>query len=222
MSEDRFLGLELGGQGRTDYNRVKTPEELNLRPKRGQRLIHLTQGYVTIVSAHRYDDLSQHAWCASCNRHNGNVYAMRRGKKFEGARWNKSILLAREITGLTDELLVVDHFDGNSLNNTDQNLLVTTKSWNNHNHVYVRGKCLYRGVDVQLRRGITYFRARLAMKGRNYELGWFRDPVEAAMAYDDKVFELLGPFAWTNFPRGVRDPKFVEVTDKREESDVPF
>jgi hypothetical protein len=58
-------------------------------------------------------------------------------------------------------------------------------------------------------KGVTFHRraqkwnARLFVDGRGLHLGLFATEEEAALAYDRRVRDLLGPHAWVNFPKAV-------------------
>jgi EREBP-like factor len=61
----------------------------------------------------------------------------------------------------------------------------------------------YRGVSRVMGKGeyLGTWRARIKKGGRDLDLGTFKDPRDAARAYDDAAYELLGDKAKLNFPR---------------------
>ncbi len=97
--------------------------------------------------------------------------------------------------------LVVDHIDGNSLNNRKTNLRICTQAQNIHNSRPRRNRSSkYKGVfwnkvnkkwSVSIRKG-----------DKRIYLGGFDDEIEAALAYDRKAEELFGEFAYLNMPKG--------------------
>ena len=91
---------------------------------------------------------------------------------------------------------VVDHIDGNGLNNRRANLRLCTPRQNRRNTRPRRKTSAFLGVS---RRGSKYL-ARIKHDGRQLYLGLFDDEIEAARARDRKACELFGEFAWLNFP----------------------
>jgi hypothetical protein len=93
---------------------------------------------------------------------------------------------------------IVDHANGDSLDNRDENLRVTTQSGNLANRRKVRGKSRYKGVwwNIQKRRWI----ADIVKDGHKYVLGRFSSESLAAFAYDAAARQLFGGFAALNFP----------------------
>jgi hypothetical protein len=95
---------------------------------------------------------------------------------------------------------VVDHADGNSLNNQRSNLRVcsvTENLWNRRRSWATSG---YKGV-WQLRSG--NWGARITKHGRIIHLGTFPVATEAALAYDAAALKLFGKFAATNHALGL-------------------
>ena len=97
--------------------------------------------------------------------------------------------------------MLVDHIDGDGLNNTKQNLRLCTHKENQRNKkANYNNPTGFKGVKVH---GNKY-RARLSYKigGKSGEhsLGIYNTPEEAARAYDKKAIELHGEFASLNFP----------------------
>ncbi len=152
------------------------------------RRIPLTRGKFALVDAADYEWLSKYRW--SC-RGGGNPYAAR----FEG---NKVIWMHREIMQ-TPPGMVVDHIDGNGLNNLRFNMRNCTRQENVHNlSKAAHGSSIYKGVWKDRHRDKWY--AKICHKGVRDHLGTFDDEVEAARAYDLAAVERHGPFARLNFP----------------------
>lgn len=152
------------------------------------RFIPLTKGKFAIVDAADYNWLSRYKW-----------HAVRSGDRFYAYRSkNKRCLsMHRVITG-APKGKVVDHRDGNSLNNRRSNLRVCKISENLYN---CRGRNMtskYKGVhwDKQHKKWV----AAITDRGKYKFIGHFDRESEAARAYDRKAAELFGEFAYLNFP----------------------
>ena len=95
-----------------------------------------------------------------------------------------------------------DHIDGDKNNNQESNLRKCTHQENNLNR---RGnynnKAGYKGVTTCSRLKKKKYCAKIEHLGKQYNLGYYEKPEDAAKAYDRKAIELFGEFAWTNFPR---------------------
>lgn len=95
--------------------------------------------------------------------------------------------------------LVVDHRNGDGLDNRRENLRYATTSQNGGNRrIGANNTSGYRGVDYRKRR--LRWRARIAFEGERIELGHFGSPEEAARAYDLAARRLFGEFARLNMP----------------------
>ena len=101
-------------------------------------------------------------------------------KKLDG----KQILLHRLIMGCPDDM-VVDHINGNGLDNRRENLRIVTKGQNNFNCVkYDNKTSIYKGVTYKKDRNRWYARGR-SLQGQTFHLGYFLTEVEAALVYND-------------------------------------
>lgn len=150
--------------------------------------IQLTQGKVAHISDHRFEHYNQWKWFAHKDK-NGKWYAERQ------KGWpQKTIKMHREIMGVTDPKIQVDHRDSDGLNNVDENLRICTNAENAHNRGKPRdNRSGYKGVSY--RKDLKKYVARI---GRIH-LGFFSDPIEAARAYDAAAIKHHGEFARTNF-----------------------
>ncbi len=94
---------------------------------------------------------------------------------------------------------MIDHIDGNGLNNTRCNLRIVNKSQNSLNSYRVN-KLGFVGV---LQKG-DRFQARVKVKGVNETIGTFACVEEAAMMRDEVVDVLNGGFSRPNFEKQER------------------
>lgn len=87
--------------------------------------------------------------------------------------------------------VLVDHRNGNTLDNRRENLRWCTNSQNAQNrsdgHKGIAG---YRGVTIERNR----FRAKIKVGGQSIHIGYFDTPEEASEAYEKKAKELFGEF----------------------------
>lgn len=149
------------------------------------RTIILTKGYEAIVDESDYGWLTKYSWCAF-ESHSG-VRAVR-GTKLQ------TIYMSREVIGATQGQLV-DHINLNTLDNTRTNLRITTTSQSMMNR---RGWAVgseYKGVTKW--KGL--WRARIDKNHKQFFLGYFNTPEEAALVYDGAAIQLHGEFARLNF-----------------------
>ena len=164
----------------------------------GAKLIPLTRGSFAIVDAEDYDRLNQHKW--HLNKHRTTEYAVRcPGRKY--------IKMHRLLLNAPPHLLV-DHRDGNGLNNRKANLRLCTNKENARNARPSKGgSSRYKGVSWH--KAKKKYDARIEVDGKRYSLGCFHDEIEAAVVYDIKAMELFGEFAYFNFPKLMQRYKLV-------------
>lgn len=107
----------------------------------------------------------------------------------------------RLITGAPPGM-VVDHINGDGLDNRSKNLRVCTREQNNRNRkpIEKNNKTGYKGVTpAKNKNGPPRFLAQISIgNGGKRHLGSFATALEAANAYDKEALELHGDFAWTN------------------------
>ena len=143
------------------------------------RQIKLTQGKVALVSDEDWERVSQFKWCAAKQR--PGVYAA-----VHGGSSTTQIKLHRFIMELTDlDGRVVDHINGDPLDNRRENLRVCSQSANlqsKNRHKPHRG----------VRKIKEKFTARINYKRKPILLGTFSSHNEAAKAHNRKALELYG------------------------------
>lgn len=157
--------------------------------------VPLTQGKSTVIDAAD--------WPLICDRHwnllrtqAGCLYAATWIRQPSGKYWVQ--LLHRLLLDPPPGMLV-DHRNGDGLDNRRANLRLATESQNHFNAgKHSHNTSGYKGVtwDKERQKWLAQIRAYK----RQYFLGRFTDPIAAARAYDAKCRELHGAFAVLNFP----------------------
>lgn len=95
----------------------------------------------------------------------------------------KMIRLHRFVTQAPDGL-VVDHINGNPLDNRKANLRVCTQKENSRNRkAYSTNKSGFKGVSYDKR--LSAYRATITIHGKQKYLGRYKCPIAAAMAYNE-------------------------------------
>lgn len=143
--------------------------------------------YSAIVDDFDYEYLIKYRWAAMPTY--STVYAVR----FEG---KKCITMHSQILGTSRSgyKQVVDHADGNGLNNTRVNIRITTPSHNIANSTPKDGRP-YRGVR-KLKNG--HYVSKITVDGKRIQLGTFGNSLDAALAYNEALVKYHGEVARLN------------------------
>lgn len=147
------------------------------------------------------DKIEPFRW--SITKGHGNYYYAKRNlpRRADGSR-PAPVSAHRELTECPKGMMV-DHRNGNGLDNRQENLRVCTMSQNMMNRGKTRQnstgfKGAYKTGDSKL----NPYSAKIQKNKKVYCLGHYRTAEEAARAYDKKATELHGEFATLNFPKG--------------------
>lgn len=96
---------------------------------------------------------------------------------------------------------LVDHIDGNPLNNRRRNLRLVTRSQNQANRRRnANSRSRYKGVTWHKHK--KKWLARIQVEGRRITIGYFDTPLLAAHMYDAFARSHFGEYARTNLPSG--------------------
>ena len=147
--------------------------------------ITLTKGFEAVVDAADFETLFGLGvkWCVN----DGYAFNAKHG------RMHRFLLGAKSGQ-------MVDHVNGDKLDNRRANLRLATNSQNQANRRAVRGASQFKGVCRQRRPASKdVWVARLVVEGRQLHLGSFDDEVSAAKAYDAAATKHFGTFAHLNF-----------------------
>lgn len=157
--------------------------------------IALTQGKVAIVDDDDFARLIQHKWTYLEHTHGG--YALRNGRDTNPIR--HTVLMHREIMSAGIGFMV-DHINGDTLDNRKSNLRLCTNAQNMRNQKRHRDNKTSRYKGVSLKRDCNKYRAQLCTNGKVTHLGYFDSELDAARAYDQAALKYHGEFARLNFP----------------------
>lgn len=162
--------------------------------------IQLTRGQVTIVSAIDAD-VAKMRWYSHFSKSyagGGRYIACVHAKTDPITKKRPIILLHRlileRVIGRSlDSLELCDHIDGDTLNNTRENLRIANKSQNNSNTGKRKtNKSGYKGVYRHYKN--NRWVAEICFNGKAEYLGSFLTPEEAYEAYCNRGRQLHGPF----------------------------
>lgn len=156
----------------------------------------LSRGLWAVVDVEDFERCAAFKWSATSARARGHsAYAVRTdGNSRIGQR---GVKLHRFVVGAVSGELV-DHRNGDGLDNRRANLRKCTAAENNCNRVRARGASKFHGVIWDQSR--RQWQARVSFKGRTFNGGRFSDEIAAARARDALAKDLQGPFARLNFP----------------------
>lgn len=152
-------------------------QAIETAPKDGTVLeVPLTKGLVAIIDEADYALINGDSWHATPRRDGKGWYA----KSARGIRMHRLLM------GVNDSR-IVDHVDGNGLNNRRSNLRVGTQSQNCVNRLTTPGTSP-RGV----RKKKDLYQAYIKYQGRQRSLGYFKTQEEAHATYLTEATRLHG------------------------------
>ena len=158
-------------------------------------LIPVGRGLFAIIDKQDLDLVSNFSWSLHMNEGHARRYAQSVNKH------SKATVRLHQLIASPSSGEVVDHINGDGLDNRRANLRLCSTTQNIHNSGSRTGLSQYKGVSKD-QKGWT---ARIFSQGERYDLGTFADEVDAAIAYDLAAMKLFGEFAGTNFPRPILD-----------------
>jgi len=152
-------------------------------------IITLTRGHETIVDDDAPESVTRHRWTTLST--GGLLYAVR---KITINGNQLTVLLHRALLG-AEPGQVVDHINGNGLDNRRQNLRLATQAQNRANTRKTYGSSRFKGVYRDKSKWVAQISNN--RNGVDY-LGRFSSEREAARAYDRAARARFGEFAATN------------------------
>lgn len=153
---------------------------------------------LTFVDDEDYEYLNQWKWYLQVT--DGKQYIIRSvpARENNGIRTSKSMHIEIINRHFNLEYEVIDHKDGNGLNNQKCNLRPCSQGGNVKNRCSAKSSTSkYLGVGWD-----SYnksWKAQIRIKGKSTHLGSFQDEIDAAKAYDEAAKLYHGEFANLNF-----------------------
>ena len=154
---------------------------------KGQVQVQFVKGTVVLLSEQDFAMFKKYTWHIERARH--TCYLRTR----IGRRWPRfHQLILRRGPGK-----VIDHIDGNGLNNARSNLRVCSRAQNQQGAARARKWSEYVGVSFHKAR--NKWTASIQFRGKKHYLGVYDSQRAAALAYDVKADQLYGRYAKKNF-----------------------
>ena len=156
------------------------------------KAIPLTMDKFTVVDDEDFEKLNRCKWRAlkQILKNRVNWYAIRTG------RCGKTVYMHREILGVVDTKIEVDHKDSNGLNNQKTNLRPANHH-ENQQHSTKQPNCSSRFKGVSWHRGKWKVQIKLPNQPQSY-IGMFDDELTAASVYNAIAKRYFKEFALTN------------------------
>lgn len=159
------------------------------------RAIQLSKGQVALVEDADFSVVAPFKWSAKpISRAGGGYYAFR-------TQGGTTIYMHRVLLN-AGAGQIVDHVDGDGLNNCRANLRLTNASGNMVNR-RASSACGFRGVSRDPRSGRWRAYVYRPLGPRQY-LGFFDTAEQAAAAYDKGALRIHGEMARLNFPEATQ------------------
>lgn len=154
--------------------------------------------YEALIDDEDFDRVNKWGWLAYFKK--GSVepkYACRRKNVGGGQRM---IYLHRFILNITDPSIIIDHIDGNGLNNQKENLRICSNTENTRNSKKSNKSytSIYKGV-CRAKPNSRRYSAQITVNRKKIHLGMFSNEVDAAKSYDLAAIKHFGEFANLNF-----------------------
>jgi hypothetical protein len=144
----------------------------------------LTKGKVALVDDEDFKMLVELGanWCVS-----------------DGYAFNRKLGRMHRLLTSAPNGVMVDHVNGDRLDNRRVNLRLCTNSQNQANRQVVRGLSPFKGVTWQRRPdGRGFWNAKIAVGGKTAYLGRFDTDLQAAAAYNAAAIKAFGEFSYQN------------------------
>ena len=151
--------------------------------------------YFALVDDEDFERVNKFRWCMDIQH--GIYYAVRTVRDNTG-RCSQEIMHRKIMNCETEK--IIDHIDGNGLNNQKSNLRFCTNQQNQMNRKpNEKSESRFKGVVFDHNNN-NKCRALIRNNGKLKSIGYFKNEIDAAKAYDKAAKECFGEFARLNFP----------------------
>jgi len=113
---------------------------------------------------------------------------------------SKKVLHMHQIILEVPEGMVVDHINNDSMDNRSANLRAATKAQNSYNRKKISRPCSSKYKGVCWHKKSLKWQAEVMFEKKSIYLGYFKNEIDAAKAYDEAAKKYHGEFAYLNFP----------------------
>jgi hypothetical protein len=156
--------------------------------------IKSTNGYLILIDVSDFKKASQFKWYVMELKRGFTIVRTIR-KTFPNGKKEKMVLLSRFLTSAPGGM-VVDHINGNTLDNTQNNLRVCKNCENLWNAFKPKGASKYKGVCFN--KQTNQWQAEIQVHKKRIWLGRHNSEEEAARAYDDAAIIYHNQYARLN------------------------
>lgn len=161
--------------------------------------IELVGGGEVLVDDEDFENLNQFKWIKT--KGGGNTIYAIRTVPYASKSGRYIVRMHRVIMGMCPkDGRIVDHVDGNGLNNCRSNLRITSNSVNCQNQRSRTKKNRTGFIGVTEHKRGKIWRAEIGVNMNRLFLGMFGSPTEAGQAYDKAALFYFGKHAKINFP----------------------
>lgn len=166
------------------------------------KCIELTQNRYAIVDDEDFEELSQYKWHYAKGSYGREGYA-KRDIYLGGGRKNAKLktIWMHHIINVPKGMLV-DHINGDRLDNRRSNLRICTPSQNQQNRKIQKSLSGFKGVSFRSRKNC--WEVNITINGKAIYIGSSKDKVMAAKMYDKAANNYFGSFARLNFNQEIQ------------------
>lgn len=153
------------------------------------KTIGLTQGQFTLVDDEDFEWLNQWKW-----------YAQKSSNTCYAIRGVGVATLMHRIILKAERNQIIDHINGDGLDNQKSNIRLCNHLQNNANRRKIKNcSSIFKGVCWS--KSCNKWVASIACNQKKHHLGCFNSEIDAAKSYDDKALQLYGEFARINLKK---------------------
>lgn len=173
----------------------------------GVHKLFLSEDLFTLVDTADIEDVSRFSWRPVLRSNGAGYYAVRTYSKGNGLRRKVHAEYLHRRLLCAPAAQLVDHINGDGLDNRRLNLRFCSQSGNARNRrANANATSRFKGIYARNAR----WAARIKVDSRDIHLGVFGTDLEAARAYDAAALKYFGEFACLNFPTDPLLPRAVD------------